>query len=92
MKKTKEYFLNCTIKDISQMYQGERDCCRCGCRGNYWATSYMKDTRRDVDDKKVARCLRRAKKLVSSGCEFEIEETYIDVKTGNNRSLTFYFD
>lgn len=88
----KQDLLNAEIKQISQVYSGKRDCCRCGCKGTYTATSYMINNRSDVDDKKVQRNLNRAKKLVLAGADVECGDTYIDVQTGNDRCLTFYFD
>ena len=89
---TKEEFLQTDISKISQVYSGKRDCCRCGCGGEYTSTSYMKDARSDVNDKLVEKRLKRAKKLILEGAETDNGGTYLDVKTGNNRTLTFYFD
>lgn len=89
---TEETFLKATIKQISQYYTGKRNCCRCGCEGEYTATTYMKNPRSPVNDKKVLKALKRAKELVVKGAEYDIGENYFDVKTGKNRSLTFYFD
>jgi hypothetical protein len=89
---TKEQFLNATIKDISQVYSGKRDCCRCGCGGDYTATSYMKDVRSDIDNELVEKRLKRAKRLVKEGADCFVGDTFFDVQTGKNRTLTFYFD
>lgn len=91
-KITKEEFLNSTIQQISQVYTGKRDCCRCGCGGEYTATSYMEKNRSKINDELVAKKLKRAKKLVKEGAEVDFGTIYVDVKTGNNRTLTFYFD
>jgi hypothetical protein len=48
--------------------------------------------RSNVDNKLVERRLKRAKKLVEAGAEVDYGSNYVDVKTGNNRTLTFYFD
>lgn len=85
-------FLDLKLNQISQVYSGKRDCCRCGCGGDYTATSYMKEPRSDVNDKLVERRLKRAKKLVAEGAEVIYDETYADVQTGEDRTLTFYFD
>lgn len=90
--KSKEEFLNVTISEISQVYSGKRDCCRCGCGGDYTATSFMNDARSDVNDKLVEKRIKRAKKLLEGGAEFDAGDTYFDIKTGNDRTLTFYFD
>ena len=89
----KELFLEATVSQVSQVYKGKRDCCRCGCGGTYVGTSYMKDPRTDdINDKLVARRLKQAKQLVLEGAEVDWGGTYVDVKTGWDRSLTFYFD
>jgi hypothetical protein len=89
----KELFLEATVSQVSQVYKGKRDCCRCGCGGTYVATSYMKDPRTDdINDKLVARRLKQAKQLVLEGAEVDWGGTYVDVKTGWDRSLTFYFE
>ena len=90
--KTKEEFLNTTLSEISQVYSGKRDCCRCGCGGNYCSTSFMKGARSEVNNKLAQQRLKRAKKLIVEGAEFDTQDTYFDVKTGNDRTLTFYFD
>jgi hypothetical protein len=89
----KGQFLESQISQISQVYSGKRYCCRCGCGGTYTATTYMVNSRTDnVNDESVAKRLRRAKKLVMSGAEVDYGTTYVDVQTGENRTLTFYFD
>ena len=89
---TTQEFLTCTIKDISQVYVGKDNCCRCGCGGEYTATSYMENPRSDVNDSLVAKRLKRAQRLVSEGAEYQMDHTYINIVTGNNRALTLYFD
>ena len=89
----KGQFLDANLTQISQVYYGKRYCCRCGCGGTYTATTYMVNPRTDnVNDESVAKRLRRAKKLVMSGAEVDYGTTYVDVQTGENRTLTFYFD
>jgi hypothetical protein len=88
----KETFLNLSIESISQVYMGKRRHCRCGCGGEYTATSYMKEPRSTVDDALVSKRLKRAKALVLSGADVDYGQTYIDVQTGENRTLTFYTD
>ena len=92
---TNQEFLTKELKDISQVYLGKRNHCRCGCGGTYTSTSYADEPRRsDVDDKLVERRLKRAKKLVEEGGDVDSFDgaNYFDVETGNNRCLTFYFD
>ena len=90
---TKEQFLNATIKDISQVYNGRRDCCRCGCGGTYIATSYDTGGRSDINDKLAEKRLKRAKDIVKKGV-FDVMygDSFVDVECGADRSLTFYFD
>ena len=88
----KETFLRLSIESISQVYMGKRRHCRCGCGGEYTATSYMKEPRSTVDDALVSKRLKRAKALVLSGADVDYGQTYIDVQTGENRALTFYTD
>lgn len=88
----KETFLNLSLESISQVYMGKRRHCRCGCGGEYTATSYMKEPRSTVNDALVSKRLKRAKALVLSGADVDYGQTYIDVQTGENRALTFYTD
>jgi hypothetical protein len=89
----KEKFLSAEIKNISQVYLGKRNCCRCGCGGSYTATSYMDKIRSaELNDKLVNTRLIRAKKLVLKGVDVEYGDNYVDIQTGKDRTLTFYFD
>jgi hypothetical protein len=88
----KETFLRLSLESISQVYLGKRRHCRCGCGGEYTATSYMKEPRSTVNDALVSKRLKRAKALVLSGADVDYGQTYIDVQTGENRALTFYTD
>ncbi len=89
---TIEQFMTKDISGISQVYLGKDNSCRCGCGGEYMATSYMQNPRSEVNDDKVVKRLNRAKSLISKGAEYHLSDTYINVVTGNNRALTFYFD
>lgn len=88
----KEDFLKLELKNISQVYSGKQNCCRCGCGGNYVSTSFMKEPRSEVNDKLALQRLKRAKKLVEAGAEIDFGGNYADITTGENRTLTFYFD
>jgi hypothetical protein len=88
----KETFMNCTIANVSQVYIGKDNHCRCGCGGEYTATSYMQNPRSEVNDKLVEKQLNRAKKLISGGVKHEFNGTYVNISTGNNRALTIYFN
>jgi hypothetical protein len=90
---SKEAFLNVELKSISQVYLGKRNNCRCGCGGNYTATSYMDKPRtEDINDKLVSTRLKKAKKLILEGVDVDYGSNYVDVQTGADRTLTFYFD
>jgi hypothetical protein len=53
----------------------------------------MINPRSEVNDSLIARRLKKAQKLIREGwVNVDYDTTYVDVETGNNRSLTFYFD
>ena len=87
-----ESFLKVTIENVSQVYLGRNNVCRCGCAGTYTATSFMKDPRSEVNDQLVVKRLKRAKQLVLEGAEADFNGSYANIVTGNDRALTFYFD
>lgn len=90
---TQQQFFNSEIRDISQVYSGRDRVCRCGCAGKYTATSYMINPRtEDIDNSLVAKRLKRAKRLVEGGAEVEYGDNHVNIVTGNDRALTFYFD
>lgn len=89
---TEEEFLKATLSQVSQVYNGKRHHCRCGCGGNYIATSYMENPRSEVNDALAEKRLKRAQKLVREGADVDFGDTFVDVECGNNRALTFYFD
>jgi len=91
-KITESEFLQKDLSDISQVYYGKRNCCRCGCGGDYTATSYMISPRSEVNDSLVLKRLKRAKKLVERGADIMNGSTYFEVETSENRCYTFYFD
>jgi hypothetical protein len=88
----KEDFMQATIKDISCVYNGKRDCCRCGCRGDYVYTSYSTIGDSEINDSLIEKRLKRAKKLLEEGADVDFGGTFVDVECGKNRTLTFYFD
>jgi hypothetical protein len=85
-------FLNVTLSQVSQIYVGKDNCCRCGCGGTYIATSFMKDARSEVNDSLAQRRLNKALKLVRDGSFVEYGGTYVNVVSGNNRAICIYFD
>ena len=89
---SKEEFLKKELKDISQVYSGKRECCRCGCGGTYTATSFMEGPRSEVNNSLVQKRLDRAKRLVLAGADIQTGDNFFDIQTGNDRCLCFYFD
>ena len=87
----KQTFMNIEIDKISHVYKGKRDCCRCGCGGDYISTSFA-ERPNEVNDKLVARRLQQAKVLLQNGADYDEGDNYLDVETGDNKTLTFYFD
>lgn len=89
----KEQFLQATVNQVSQVYSGKRNCCRCGCGGDYIATTFMEKPRTDViNNELVAKRLKRAQRLILQGADVDFGGNYIDVQTGKDRTLTFYVD
>ena len=88
----KELFLEATVSQVSQVYKGKRDCCRCGCGGTYISTSFMEKPRNEINDKLAERRLKQAQQLVLEGADADYNGNYADIQTGENRTLTFYFD
>ena len=91
-KITIDQFYDFKLSQVSQTYLGDDSCCRCGCRGEYTATSYHISPRSEVNDNLVSKRLERAKRLIKNGSKYEIGGNNINVVTGNNRALTLYFD
>ena len=89
----KEQFLQATVSQVSQVYSGKRNCCRCGCGGDYTATSFIVKPRTDdINDVLVAKRLKHAQRLVLEGADVDWGSNYVDIETGDNRCLAFYFD
>ncbi len=89
---TREEFLAIGLDRISQVYEGKDRCCRCGCGGEYTATSSMETPRSRVDDTLAESKLRRAKGLIQRGKVAEFGGNHVNIRFGINRALTFYFD
>jgi hypothetical protein len=89
---TIQEFLQMELNQISNSYVGYDNVCRCGCKGTYTATSFTQEPRSDVNDALVHKRLRKAKKLVMVGAEYQIGTNNINIVTGENRALTLYFD
>lgn len=91
LKMEKEEFLKIDITKISQVYDGKNGC-RCGCGGNYIATSYMINPRNKVNNKLVEKRLIKAKELITNGAEYTSCDTYFDISISDKKVLCFYFD
>jgi hypothetical protein len=90
---TKEMFLTSELNQVSKVYYGKNRGCRCGCLGYYTSTSFSISRSGDlINDSFVLRQLKRAKNLVLKGCEVEFGTIYVNVVTGKNTALCFYFD
>jgi len=89
---TKKEFLEIGLEKISQVYEGKNNHCRCGCGGEYTATTFMESPRSEVDNDLVLGKLEIAKALIKGGKKPEFGETYVNISIGWNRALTFYFD
>lgn len=90
---TQEQFYQMDVNQVSKVYSGKDNCCRCGCKGTYTYTSFAKDSRSLVNDKKVKSSLTRAKNMLRANeAEFEDGGNHVNVSYGNDRALTFYTD
>ena len=52
----------------------------------------MDEPRSDINDKLVEKRLKKAKALILKGVDVEYGKEYVNIETGDNRALTFYFD
>jgi hypothetical protein len=52
----------------------------------------MDEPRSDINDKLVERRLKKAKALILNGANVDYDKTCVNIETGDNRALTFYFD
>ena len=92
--KTKEDFLKIELNQVSKIYVGKDNDCRCGCAGTYCSTTYSQ-VELDIENannSKAEKRLKRAKKLLLEGAKFELEDTYIDIVSGDNRAITVYWN
>ena len=89
---TKQEFLDLQLNQVSQIYIGKDRCCRCGCGGDYIATSYMDQARSDVNDKLALELLQRAQKVAVRSRSTEYADIYVNVPIGGRKAITVYFD
>ncbi len=80
------------LKNISQIYKGKNNHCRCGCGGEYVATSFMEHPRSIIDNKKAEKWLKNAKTYDKKHNNAEYSETYINIGMANNQCYTIYLD
>lgn len=96
MKKTIEQVLALAPTEVSMVYTGIDRICRCGCGGEYYATTMHKGARASIDDKQVARLLNRAKKLIREGVSYDLYEFGINVpthdKSKRGKAIMLYWD
>jgi len=52
----------------------------------------MKNPRTVINDSLVEKRLKRAKKLIAEGAEYDFGGSYVNIVMGNDRALTLYFD
>ena len=52
----------------------------------------VNDYNDDINDVLVAKRLKRAQRLVLEGADVDWGSNYVDIETGDNRCLAFYFD
>ena len=85
--------LSLKIENVSKIYTGGNNCCRCGCKGDYHYVN-------DMDEKKFYRYLKTAIRYIKNENYFYTnknennKEFYIDI-AGNENSkigsaITFY--
>lgn len=67
------------LPEISRIYVGANNACRCGCKGAY----------HEPGSAGFKRALNKAIKL---GLADDVCESYINFPYGNNRAVTLYFD
>lgn len=68
-----------SLPEITRIYVGADNACRCGCKGAY----------HEPDSVGFKRALNKAYKLESSD---DVNATYVNFPYGNNRAITLYFD
>lgn len=84
--------LDLDISQVSQVYLGLDNHCRCGCGGDYVSTSFMESPRSDTNDGLALRRIKKAKKLITEGAKWTAGDSYINVSYGQNRAITIYTD
>lgn len=80
------------FKDVSQIYCGKQDSCRCGCGGYYVATSNMINPRSDVNDKVCKKLIKEFNRIMKYKGLAEDQETYKEVSLDNKTCITIYLD
>jgi len=80
------------LENVSHIYKGKDDCCRCGCGGKYIATTFMKNPRSEVNNEKAQKWLNNAKNYDAKNYVAEYRDNHINIPTGNNKCYTIYLD
>lgn len=75
--------MNIDQNAVSQIYIGQDNACRCGCKGEY---SRPEDG--VIFSKRLKRFMNMVNKLDTN---VEVEDTYVNVSYGKDRAMTVYF-
>ena len=70
---TIEQVMQLDITQVSKVYQGIDRICRCGCGGEYYEAKQ--------DAEKVEKLLKKAKKYIKEGVQYEIYDFGVNVPT-----------
>lgn len=85
---TIEQVMQLDITQVSKVYQGIDRVCRCGCGGEYYEAKQ--------DSEKVEKLLKKAKKYITEGVQYEIYEFGINVpthdKSERGKCVMIYFN
>lgn len=80
------------IENVSMIYNGQNNCCRCGCKGKYVSTTFMENPRSEVNDKRATTLLNKAKRLVDEGAVIEFSDNNYNIESGEKNAITIYID
>ena len=71
------------FENVKQIYSGQDQVCRCGCKGKYFEPGTVGFTMG----------VNKMRKMLCEGtAKVEAECNYVNVSFGNGRALTAYFD
>lgn len=85
---TIEQVMQLDITQVDKVYQGVDNNCRCGCAGEYYYAT--------EDAQKVEKLLKKAKKYIKEGVNYEIYDFGVNVpthdKSAKGKCVTIYFN